>query len=83
MSEHERRRRPHNQLKAMVQAYLMTVDDGTASLAEIRAATGAQLDHPPQSSYRSALQDERYFERVERGVFRVIESAPLLQRSVQ
>lgn len=81
MAEHARLRRPHNQLKAAVQAYLMTVDNRTASLPDIREATGEQLDHPPQSSYRSALQDERYFERVERGVFRALESAPLLLRT--
>lgn len=74
----ERVRRPHNQLKAEVQAYLLTVDSRTASLTAIRGATEPQLGYPPQSSYRSALQDERYFERVARGVFRAIDSAPLI-----
>lgn len=79
----ERLRRPHNQLKAEVQAYLLNVDSRTASLTEIRGATESQLGNPPQSSYRSALQDDRYFERVTRGVFRAIDSAPILQRYAQ
>ncbi len=68
-----RQRRPHNLLKGAVRDYLSTQPDATASLASIRAATEESLGYPPQSSYRSAMQDERYFVRVSRGVFRLLE----------
>ena len=43
-----------------------------ATLTEIRTAAEAKLGRMvPQSSVRSSLQDERYFERVSRGVFRI------------
>jgi hypothetical protein len=72
-AEPVRRRRPHNELKSAVRGYLKGVDGHTASIPQIRAATASALDDPPQSSYRSALQDERYFLRVSRGVFRLID----------
>lgn len=74
--DYARLRRPHNQLKAAMQKYLLSIETKTASISEIRAATEQQLNMPPQSSYRSGLQDGRYFERVSRGVFRAVESAP-------
>lgn len=67
------KRRPHNELKSVVRGYLGAVDGQTASIAQIRAATAPALGDPPQSSYRSALQDVRYFLRVSRGVFRLID----------
>lgn len=75
-----RLRRPHNQLKASVQSYLLKQDAHTASLTQIRSATETELGSPPQSSYRSALQDSRYFERVSRGVFRLIEFNPIIPK---
>lgn len=44
---------------------------GPASIREIKAALPETLGIAPDSSYRSSLQDERYFERVSRGVFQV------------
>ena len=44
---------------------------GPASISEIKAAVEPELGKSPDSSYRSALQDGRYFERVARGVFRL------------
>lgn len=70
-----RKRRPHNELKSAVRGYLETVEGRTASTPQIRAATAAALGDPPQSSYRSALQDQRYFFRVSRGVFQLIDES--------
>jgi hypothetical protein len=67
----ERQRRPHNQLKDAMRAYLATLEGGHASIAEIKLAVEPTVGLAPDSSYRSALQDERYFERVARGVFRL------------
>jgi hypothetical protein len=53
--------------------YLGTLDGGHASIAEIKQFVEPALGVVPDSSYRSALQDERYFERVTRGVFRLRE----------
>lgn len=66
-----RQRRPHNQLKDAMRVYLTTLNGGHASIAEIKAAVEPKVGIAPASSYRSALQDERYFERVARGVFRL------------
>lgn len=66
-----RRRRPHNELKSAMREYLTSLDGKPASISEIRAATTSVVGEAPQSSYRSALQDERYFERVSRGIFRL------------
>jgi len=68
-----RKRRPRNELKALVIAYLESLPDRTAKTSEIRAATSAELDDPPQSSYRSLLQDSRYFERKSRGEFMLVD----------
>jgi hypothetical protein len=70
-----RKRRPHNELKSAVRGYLEKLDGRTASIPQIRAATAQALGFPPQSSYRSALQDERYFLRVSRGVFRLVDES--------
>lgn len=51
--------------------YLASRDGGPASISEIKAAVSSKLGPVPDSSYRSCLQDERYFERVSRGVFRL------------
>jgi hypothetical protein len=63
-------RRPHGELKQAIRDYL-TKHNGPASISEIKADIAPQLGQSPDSSYRSALQDERYFERVRRGVFQL------------
>jgi hypothetical protein len=67
----ERQRRPHNQLKDAMRSYLGTLNGGSASITQIREAVRDSVGVAPDSSYRSALQDARYFERVARGVFRL------------
>lgn len=69
----ERMRRPHNQLKNAMREYLGSLGGGQASIAEIKESVKPVVGVAPASSYRSALQDERYFERVARGVFRLRE----------
>lgn len=44
---------------------------GPASIKEIKAGVEPIVGVCPDSSYRSALQDERVFERVSRGVFKL------------
>lgn len=63
-------RRPHNELKYAMRDFL-TAHGGPASIAEIKAGTEDKVGTAPASSYRSALQDERIFTRVSRGVFRL------------
>lgn len=41
-----------------------------ATIKEITAAVADRFPSPPSSSVRGCLQNERYFERVARGVFR-------------
>lgn len=65
-----RRRRPHGELKNAMRQYLAD-RGGPASIGEIAAGVRDVVGDAPASSYRSALQDERYFERVERGVFQL------------
>lgn len=67
----QRQRRPHGELKNAMRAYLESKKGEPASIAEITEAIKPQIGEAPKSSYRSALQDERYFERVARGVFRI------------
>jgi hypothetical protein len=63
------------ELKGFMRDYLATRSE-PATLGEIRTAAEKRLGHPvPQSSVRSGLQDERYFERVSRGVFRLRDGA--------
>jgi len=64
-------RRPHNELKNAMRAYLETMHGGPASIAQVKEGVRPVVGLAPDSSYRSALQDERYFERVARGVFRL------------
>ncbi|MFJ4210715.1 hypothetical protein ACIPY2_19845 [Paenarthrobacter sp. NPDC089675] len=66
-----RARRPHGELKNAMRQFLAQNNGGPASITEIKSAVEAQIGAAPDSSYRSALQDERYFERVSRGVFRL------------
>lgn len=66
-----RQRRPHGELKAAMREYLASKKGEPASIAEIKAALEPRIGIAPASSYRSALQDEHYFERVSRGVFRL------------
>ncbi len=42
-----------------------------ASIKEIMEGTRLSVGEAPESSYRSSLQDERFFERVQRGVYRL------------
>lgn len=63
-------RRPHNELKSAMREFLAS-HGGAASISEIAAAVMPSVGVAPSSSYRSALQDERYFERVSRGVFKL------------
>jgi hypothetical protein len=64
-------RRAHGELKAFMREYLASREGQPASISEIKAALEPRLGVVPDSSYRSALQDQRYFERVARGVFRL------------
>jgi len=66
-----RRRRPHGELKTAMREFLGSRNGQPASIAEIKAAIEGKVGVAPDSSYRSALQDVRYFERVSRGVFRL------------
>ncbi|MGQ0632471.1 MAG: hypothetical protein ACT4P1_15740 [Sporichthyaceae bacterium] len=66
----ERLRRPHGELKLAMRDYL-AAKGSEASISEIKAAVEPKLGTSPESSYRSGLQDEHYFERVSRGVFRL------------
>jgi hypothetical protein len=51
--------------------YLAGKNGEPASISEIRAALEPKIGRAPDSSYRSSLQDERVFERVARGVFKI------------
>lgn len=66
-----RLRRPHGELSSAMREYLASKNGEPASISEIKAALAPRLGIAPASSYRSALQDERYFERVSRGVFKL------------
>lgn len=68
MADTSRQRRPHGELKNAMRDYLAE-RGGPASIAEIKEGVRDQVGEAPASSYRSALQDERVFERVSRGVF--------------
>lgn len=65
-----RQRRPHGELKNAMRDFLER-RGGSASIGEITEGVRDLVGEAPASSYRSALQDERVFERVERGVFRL------------
>lgn len=66
-------RRPHGELRMAMREYL-SKRGSAASISEIRAAVEPDLGTVPASSLRSGLQDERYFERVSRGVFKLRDS---------
>jgi len=65
------KRGPRGALKNAVRAYLESLNGEPATIAEITEATKGEVGERPSSSYRATLQDERYFERVSRGVFRI------------
>jgi hypothetical protein len=69
--ESPRPRHPHGELKTAIREYLASKGGSPASISEIKAALEPTLGRRPDSSYRSSLQDERYFERVSRGVFKL------------
>lgn len=71
MDASPRKRRPHNELKHAMRDFLASRGSEPATIAEIKAAVRPTLGEVPDSSCRSALQDERVFERVSRGVFRL------------
>lgn len=66
-----RRRGPRGELKNSIREYLESKKGEPASIAEITEALKPKIGVRPSSSYRSTLQDDRYFERVSRGVFRL------------
>lgn len=66
-----RQRRPQNELKNAMRDFLASIGGGPASITEIKDGVRDQMGSAPDSSYRSALQDDRVFERVERGVFKL------------
>lgn len=66
--EKPQRRRPHGELRTAMREFLMRNGE-PATIAEIKAGVKEAIGEAPDSSYRSALQDERYFQRVRRGVF--------------
>lgn len=66
-----RLRRPHGEIKNAIREFLESQGGGPASIPEIKDGIRKQIGEAPASSYRSALQDERYFERVERGIFKL------------
>lgn len=59
-------------MTAEILAYLRERGD-EASISEITAAIQEKYPDPPSSSIRSLLQNERYFVRVRRGVFKAAE----------
>ncbi len=71
MAKQSQSRRPHGELKNAMREYLASRGGEPASISEIKAAVEPKVGSAPDSSYRSGLQDERYFERVARGVFRL------------
>jgi hypothetical protein len=71
MTKAQRQRRPHGELRAAMAAYLQARGGGPAAIREIQAAVEQEIGPVPKSSVRSGLQDERMFERVSRGVFRL------------
>jgi len=70
-SDNAPKRRTHGELKAAMREYLASRQGASASIGEIKEALKPKLGLAPDSSYRSSLQDERYFERVSRGVFKL------------
>ena len=64
----DRKRRPHNELKLAIRNYLASAGV-PKPIPEIVEALKPLVGEAPASSYRSALQDTRYFRRVSRGVF--------------
>ncbi|PVA69082.1 hypothetical protein [Mycobacteroides abscessus] len=69
MEDNARKRRRQGELKFAMHDYLVKKGE-PASIAELKEAVKDIVGTAPDSSYRSSLQDERYFERVSRGVFR-------------
>lgn len=65
-----RKRRPHGEVKNAMRDFLAAKGE-PASISEIKAGIEEKVGTAPDSSYRSALQDERVFERVSRGVFKL------------
>lgn len=64
-------RRPHGELREAMREFLAARGGGPATIAEIKEGVRDRVGEAPDSSYRSSLQDERYFERVSRGVFKL------------
>lgn len=71
MTTEPRARRPHGELKTAMREYMATLGGKPASISQIKEGVRDKVGEAPASSYRSGLQDERYFERVSRGVFRL------------
>ncbi|PVB01691.1 hypothetical protein DDJ62_15980 [Mycobacteroides abscessus] len=58
-------------LKDAIRRYLESLSGESATISQIVEAVESEVGERPSSSYRATLQDERYFERVSRGVFRI------------
>lgn len=65
-----RQRRPHGEVKNAMCEYFASRGGGPACIREIKNGIRDKVGDAPDSSYHSALKDERYFERVELGVFK-------------
>lgn len=70
-TDQKRQRLPHGELKRSIRDFLASRNGQPASIKEITEGCKDRIGIAPSSSYRSCLQDDRYFERVERGVFKL------------
>ncbi|MEC5149537.1 ATP-dependent protease HslVU (ClpYQ) peptidase subunit [Cryobacterium psychrotolerans] len=67
----QRLRRPHNELKTAIREYMRGLGGGTAATVELTAMLEEKFENVGKSTVRASMQDERYFERVSPGIFRL------------
>lgn len=66
----DKKRRPRGQLQGAIRNHLESLGGEPATIAEITAVIEPQIGEVPKSSVRATLQNQQYFVRVSRGVFR-------------
>ena len=71
----DRKRRPRGQLLGAIREHLESLGGEPATIAEITSVIEPQIGEVPKSSVRATLQNQKYFIRVSRGVFRMRGSA--------
>ena len=67
----QRRRRPRNELKTEIREHMRGLGGAPAATVDLTTMLEKKFEKVGKSTVRASMQDERYFERVSPGIFKL------------